>query len=203
MTTETKTRRRFGPDIIQLLLPHRRPLLMVDTVEDYRWEPRPSLRATRHISANEEVFAGHFPGFSVWPGIYTIEGLGQACQILSILLAIRDGWTAAGGDPDDFPATLSDLDAGFHLQPQFNRDTSSKLLEALGGTENRMGFSSIVEVKLLNPVFAGQRLDYSVALTHQVEKIRRFQVEAFVERQPVARGLICSSGNIERPRIPR
>src|SRR5690606_29174491 len=66
-------RLELGPDVIERLIPHRRPLIMVDRVRGFELGERPTLWATRNVSANEPVFDGHFPGLHIWPGIYTQE----------------------------------------------------------------------------------------------------------------------------------
>lgn len=71
-------------DGVRALLPHRPPLLLVDGVEAISTEP-PALRAFKLISASEPVFAGHFPEQALWPGVYSIEGLAQACALLGAL----------------------------------------------------------------------------------------------------------------------
>jgi hypothetical protein len=57
--------------------------------------------------------------------------------------------------------------------------------------------SSAVEVKLLQPVFGGQRLDYRVTLTHEIDKMERFDVEALVDEVPVARGVMTATRGFE------
>ena len=74
----------LGREAVLRLLPHRPPLLLVDGVDDVRMDP-PSLRAHRHISPDEPVLTGHFPDRPIWPGVYTIEGLAQACALLAAL----------------------------------------------------------------------------------------------------------------------
>jgi 3-hydroxyacyl-[acyl-carrier-protein] dehydratase len=72
----------FGTDIIRKIIPHRYPFLLVDRVtemgEDY-------VRAYKNLTANEEVFQGHFPQEPVYPGVMHIETMAQAgaCWILS------------------------------------------------------------------------------------------------------------------------
>jgi len=65
---------------IKKYLPHRYPFLLVDRVTelvegDY-------IRAYKNISANEDVFNGHFPQSPIFPGVMIIEALAQASGIL-------------------------------------------------------------------------------------------------------------------------
>ena len=53
--------------------------------------------------------------------------------------------------------------------------------------------SSVYNVKLFRPVFAGQRLDYSVEITRRVGEVKHCEVEASVDGQPVARGSLGST----------
>jgi 3-hydroxyacyl-[acyl-carrier-protein] dehydratase len=55
------------------LLPHRPPFLFVDRVT--RLEPGKSITAERRLRAEEQHFAGHFPGFPIMPGVLTAEAL--------------------------------------------------------------------------------------------------------------------------------
>lgn len=68
-------------DEICRLLPHRQPLLLVDRVIGYKVGD--SLLALKAISAQEPVFAGHFPGNPIFPGVYIVEGLAQASALLT------------------------------------------------------------------------------------------------------------------------
>jgi len=43
---------RLGPDVISQIIPHRRPLVMVDAVVAYRHAPAPTLWARRQIWTN-------------------------------------------------------------------------------------------------------------------------------------------------------
>jgi 3-hydroxyacyl-[acyl-carrier-protein] dehydratase len=191
----------LGPDVIARILPHRRPFLMVDAVEGYERGPRPTLRAARYISANEPVFEGHFPGLHLWPGVYTIEGLGQSANFLHVLWSLEQRWQEQGGDPDDVLAALRNLELGYRMAPGFRADLAAKLLEALGDDASaRIGLSAAVEVKLLAPVFAGTRLDYRVTQTHLMDNLVRFEVEASVGGKAVARGVMTSSKGV--PALP-
>lgn len=120
-----KTTLELGPDVVQRLIPHRRPLLMVDRIESFEDGPTPALTASRFISANEPVFDGHFPGLSLWPGVYTIEGLLQASNLCHILWVARQELAAAGGNADDVFAALKNLELGYRLNPGFDPSSTS------------------------------------------------------------------------------
>jgi 3-hydroxyacyl-[acyl-carrier-protein] dehydratase len=82
--------RAFRPHVldaegVRALIPHRPPLQLVDGVEALSTQPA-ALRAFKQVSTDEPVFAGHFPGRPIWPGVFCIEGLAQACAVLGALL---------------------------------------------------------------------------------------------------------------------
>jgi 3-hydroxyacyl-[acyl-carrier-protein] dehydratase len=197
----TKVELGLGPDVIQRLIPHRRPFLMVDTVDAYEGGPRPTLVASRHVSANEPVFEGHFPGLHLWPGVHTIEGMGQSCNLLHIVDSLAHGWAESGDDPLELFAALRNLELGYKLAPGYRPEVSARLSSVLAdpALPSRMGMSAAVDVKLLAPVFAGQRIDYTVVQTHLVEAMIRFEVRAAVGGRLVAKGVMTSTRGVRFP----
>lgn len=193
----------LGPDVVTRLLPHRRPFLMVDSIVGFSRAPRPTLSAARMISANEPVFEGHFPGLHLWPGIYTIEGMGQTCNLLRILIELEAAWVKEGRDPEGVPAALRNMDLGFHFQPGYRAEVVKELADVLSkdlaDPTSRMGVSAAVDVKFLHPVFAGQRLVYTVTQTHAIENLLRFEVQAEVESRVVARGVMSGAMGASLP----
>lgn len=188
---------RLGPDVVQRLIPHRRPLLLVDAVEGFRRGPRPALWARRQITANEDVFAGHFPGLHVWPGVYTIEGLGQTSLLLSVLLGLVDAHEHAGGTAAALFDALRDLDPS---QQRGARAAATAPPLSLPPPDPRAGMAGQVEMKLLAPVYAGQTLRYRAELTHTLDAFARFDVEAEVDGAPVARGTLTGVAGVPVPR---
>lgn len=185
-----------GPDVIRYLLPHRRPFCMVDVVTDYEHGPTPMLRASRHISWNEPVFEGHFPGLSLWPGVYTIEGMGQATNLLHVLWTLMERASEFGTDAEGVISALKNMDLGAHMAPGYRPEKSRALesvLRSAEGPSTHIGMAAAVDVKLLAPVFAGQRLDYEVTQTHVLDTAIRFDVAAKVENKFVARGALTST----------
>lgn len=189
----------LGPEVVQRLLPHRPPLLMVDRIERFTRAPVPTLHACRHISINEPVFAGHFPGLPLWPGVYTIEGLGQTGNLLEVLVGMLDHAPSYGTTADEVLTGLRMLDAVTSLRPAPQGEHLPRLLAALREPLRRMGMSAALDIKLLAPVFAGQRLDYQVRRVLAMGNLRRFEVEAEVAGKLVARGTMDSVVDVFQP----
>jgi 3-hydroxyacyl-[acyl-carrier-protein] dehydratase len=76
---------------IKDLLPHRYPFLLVDRVLEL--EPGERILAYKNITANEEVFNGHFPNAPIFPGVMIIEAMAQAAGVL--------GFATVNKRPDD------------------------------------------------------------------------------------------------------
>jgi 3-hydroxyacyl-[acyl-carrier-protein] dehydratase len=194
-----KTSLELGADVVQRLIPHRRPLLMVDHVaafEEGADPSSPTLYAARAISANEPVFDGHFPGLHLWPGVYTIEGLLQSCNLLHIIWVTRSYVREQGGDPEEVFTALKNVELGYRLSPGYKPELTKKY-EALFAVEpdpvSRGGLAGAIDIKLLAPVFAGQRLEYRVTLSRVLDALQRYEVEATVNGKAVAKGFLTSS----------
>jgi 3-hydroxyacyl-[acyl-carrier-protein] dehydratase len=65
----------FGRDVIESLIPHRAPFLLVDEILEL--EPGTRVVGRREIRADDWWFPGHFPERPVMPGVLTIEAIAQ------------------------------------------------------------------------------------------------------------------------------
>ena len=62
-------------------LPHRYPFLLVDRVTETVIGDR--IKGYKNISANEELFNGHFPGQPIFPGVLILEAMAQLSGVLA------------------------------------------------------------------------------------------------------------------------
>lgn len=67
-------------DLIQRIIPHRYPFLLVDKVRDIVINE--SCVGIKNVTINEPQFTGHFPGMPVFPGVMIIEAMAQTSGIL-------------------------------------------------------------------------------------------------------------------------
>jgi 3-hydroxyacyl-[acyl-carrier-protein] dehydratase len=68
---------------IKEMIPHRDPLLLLDTVHTV--ESKKRIVASKLLSAQMPIFEGHFPGNPIYPGVYYIESIAQAGALLFFL----------------------------------------------------------------------------------------------------------------------
>ncbi len=77
-------------ELIQKILPHRYPFLLVDKVQDI--DPGKSATGIKNVTFNEPHFQGHFPGAPIMPGVTIIESMAQTAGVMvGMSLGLTDG----------------------------------------------------------------------------------------------------------------
>ena len=67
-------------DLIQRIIPHRYPFLLIDKVRDIIVPE--SCVGVKCVTFNEPQFQGHFPGMPIFPGVMIIEAMAQTSGVL-------------------------------------------------------------------------------------------------------------------------
>jgi 3-hydroxyacyl-[acyl-carrier-protein] dehydratase len=78
MTADTPTTADI--DLIQRIIPHRYPFLLVDKVRDI--VPYQSATGIKNVTMNEPHFQGHFPGAPIMPGVTIVEAMAQTAAVM-------------------------------------------------------------------------------------------------------------------------
>jgi 3-hydroxyacyl-[acyl-carrier-protein] dehydratase len=66
--------------LIQRILPHRYPFLLVDKVIDINGTS--SATGIKNVTMNEPHFQGHFPGTPIMPGVTIVEAMAQTAAVM-------------------------------------------------------------------------------------------------------------------------
>ena len=78
----------FSTSVIEGLIPHRWPFLLVDRIVEY--EPAEKrIVGIKAVTATEWFFQGHFPGLPVMPGVMQVEALAQT---MAVYVAQQEGF---------------------------------------------------------------------------------------------------------------
>jgi 3-hydroxyacyl-[acyl-carrier-protein] dehydratase len=67
-------------DLIQRIIPHRYPFLLVDRVRDIKGAE--SAVGIKNVTFNEPHFQGHFPGAPIMPGVTIVEAMAQTAAVM-------------------------------------------------------------------------------------------------------------------------
>ncbi len=82
MTADTASAPYTEADIhlIQRIIPHRYPFLLIDKVRDI--VPFKGCVGIKNVTFNEPHFQGHFPQTPIMPGVTIVEAMAQAAAVL-------------------------------------------------------------------------------------------------------------------------
>jgi 3-hydroxyacyl-[acyl-carrier-protein] dehydratase len=117
-------------------LPHRPPFVFVREIVDY--DPGKSVNARTSFDANDPMFAGHFPGNPIVPGVIVTEALAQAAGIAA----------AAGYSENERPIfLLSAIRTMKFLRPVRPDEQIDLRAEKIAATEGLIQFKVMASVK--------------------------------------------------------
>jgi beta-hydroxyacyl-ACP dehydratase FabZ len=79
------------------VIPHRPPFLWIDRVEEL--EPGVRCVALKFVDPENPIFAGHFPGKPILPGVLIIEAVAQTAGVMLGSAAHQAATSADGAVP--------------------------------------------------------------------------------------------------------
>ena len=83
---------------IMEIIPHRYPMLLIDTIEEL--EPGRRAVGRKCVTVNEPFFMGHFPGEPIMPWVLIMEALAQTGAVAMLSLPENKGKLALFGGID-------------------------------------------------------------------------------------------------------
>ncbi|UCH82757.1 MAG: 3-hydroxyacyl-ACP dehydratase FabZ, partial [Candidatus Latescibacterota bacterium] len=74
------TEGQWDINLIQEIMPHRYPFLLVDKILEL--EDRKRVVGIKNVTINEPFFAGHFPGHPIMPAVLIVEAMAQCGGVM-------------------------------------------------------------------------------------------------------------------------
>ena len=77
MPSESTVKVSFKKEDVYKIIPHRPPFALISSITAINLE-HSIIEITSYIDPADPIFAGHFPGSPLYPGVMQIETMGQA-----------------------------------------------------------------------------------------------------------------------------
>lgn len=181
--------------LIEILLPHREPFLMVDSIISIQGGKNPTMLARYTVKENEPEYPGNGYG-AHWPSVYVIEGLGQCCNLLILISALERELLKAGltfkamGEVlkrliDDEPDEITGILKGILHQRRME-------------TYSSVGFLGSADMEITGHTRQGCVISYEVQLNQVFGTIFHSSVRAYTNNDLIARGTMVSATRKDR-----
>jgi 3-hydroxymyristoyl/3-hydroxydecanoyl-(acyl carrier protein) dehydratase len=174
-----------------MILPHRSPFLMVDSINMLKYGQKPSISANFMVKQTEPLYAKN-ESDTHWPSIYIIEGLGQCCNLLIVISAIEKELRETGLNIHSMDEILRGL---MDVEPdEVTRSFKEILHKRLTKTYSSIGFLGSADVEITGCASQGQVVSYEVQLNQAYGSLYHSTVRAFTDNNLIARGTLVSAG---------
>ena len=181
----------YNHSLIKILLPHRFPFLMVDTITFYRGGKDPSLHANFALTDREPLYYSKDEADDHWPSIYIIEGLGQSCNLLIIISAMEKGLVEAGlkfNSMDDVLKRLMNNDSD-EITSILKSTMEQRLIEPYSS----VGFLGSAEMEITGYARQGQVVSYEIQQNQAFGSLYYSTVRAYTNHNLIASGTLVSA----------
>ncbi len=180
----------YGHALITLLIPHRLPFLMVDTMTFYKGGKNPSLHANYALTNRESLYANGRSD-DHWPSIYVIEGLGQCCNLMIVIAAMEKKLVEARLEFNAMGEVLNRL---MDDEPdEITRMLKSALSQRSEETYSSVGFVGSAEMEITGYARQGQVISYETLLNQAFGSLYYSTVSAYTKNGLIARGTMVSA----------
>jgi 3-hydroxymyristoyl/3-hydroxydecanoyl-(acyl carrier protein) dehydratase len=174
-----------------MILPHRSPFLLVDSVTLLKYGQKPSMSANFMVKDTEPLYCNN-ESDAHWPSIYIIEGLGQCCNLLIVISAMEKELGKTGLSALPMGEVLKGLIDG---KPDEAISSLREILhQRLAKTYSSIGFLGSADVEITGYARQGQVISYEVQQNQAYGSLYHSTVRAFTDNHLIARGTLVSAG---------
>jgi 3-hydroxymyristoyl/3-hydroxydecanoyl-(acyl carrier protein) dehydratase len=173
-----------------MLLPHRPPFLMVDSIISHKSGKNPSLLANYTIKNKESLYFTSETD-DHWPSTYVMEGLGQSCNLLIVITALEKGLMKANH-------RFNSMDEVFSKLLDNENDVATVILKGILHqrqleTFSSIGFMGAADMAITGHARQGQVISYEVQLTQAFGSLFHSVVKAYINNNLIAHGTLVSA----------